>query len=257
MKKILIIEDDFSIRENLEELLRLSEFDVYTAPNGKEGIKMASDILPTLILCDIMMPGIDGYAVKEVLQEKEDTASIPFIFLTAKSETKEIRKGMILGADDYIIKPYESKELIDSIYKRIEKIEDLKNSIIKKEKNVKVEIVADNFLSKDRILVTVNKEPKFITIKNIVYITAAGNYSKVVLEDKTYVMVRKLIKNWEEILPESSFIRINQSTIINLDSLQSIERLSNRSFIMKLKDNDNSFIVSQRYTSKIKSKFQV
>ncbi|MCF6268185.1 MAG: response regulator [Melioribacteraceae bacterium] len=255
MKKILVIEDDLSIRENLNELLTLSEFDVYTAPNGEEGIKMASEVLPALILCDVMMPGKDGYAVKEELYKNEATASIPFIFLSAKSEFREIRKGMILGADDYIIKPYDSKELIESILKRIEKIEFFKKSIVENEKIEKVN--SDKLLSDDRILITVDKKPKFIILKTIVFIKANGNYSKVVLEGDNILMVRKLIKNWEEILPESNFIRINQSEIINLDFLQNIERLSNRSFIMKLKNNDNSFIVSQRYTSKIKSKFQV
>jgi len=257
MKKILVVEDDPTIRENLEELLILSEFDVYTAPNGEEGIKTAAEILPALILCDIMMPGIDGYAVKEALLQKEETATIPFIFLTAKSGMKEIRKGMILVADDYIMKPYESKELVDSILKRIEKFEDLRKSIIKKEKSEEEKNSFNKTLSNNKILITVDKEPKFINLKTIIFIKSDGNYSKVFTEGENKMVVRKLIKNWEEILPENNFIRINQSTIINLDFLQNIEKLSNRSFIMKLKNIENPFVVSQRYTSKIKSKFQV
>jgi CheY-like chemotaxis protein len=94
MKKILIIEDDQTMRENTAEILELAQFKVFTAPNGKIGSMMAKEVKPDLIICDIMMPELDGYGVLHVLAKDPKTASIPFIFLTAKAEKSEIRKGM-------------------------------------------------------------------------------------------------------------------------------------------------------------------
>ena len=106
MKTILLIEDDKALRENTEELLELSGYSVLTAPNGKIGIELVKENLPDIIVCDIMMPVIDGYGVLENLSADEKTKQIPFIFLSAKTEHKEIRKGMDLGADDYLTKPF-------------------------------------------------------------------------------------------------------------------------------------------------------
>src|SRR5690606_41128830 len=99
--KILIIEDNLDIREGTAEILELAGYDVLTAPNGKNGVDIAQSNLPDLIICDIMMPELDGYGVLYLLSKKAETASIPFIFLTAKAERVDIRKGMEMGADDY------------------------------------------------------------------------------------------------------------------------------------------------------------
>ena len=107
MKKILLIEDDVVLRENTEELLELSNYEVVVAPNGKVGVEIAKQNLPNIIVCDIMMPELDGYGVLEALSKNEETRHIPFIFLSAKTERKDVRKGMDLGADDYITKPFE------------------------------------------------------------------------------------------------------------------------------------------------------
>jgi len=123
MKTILLIEDDRALRENTEELLELSGYRVITAPNGKIGIEVAKEILPDVIICDIMMPVIDGYGVLENLSADEKTRQIPFIFLSAKTEHKEIRKGMNLGADDYMTKPFEEEDLISAIESRLAKAE--------------------------------------------------------------------------------------------------------------------------------------
>ncbi|MEP3207554.1 MAG: response regulator [Maribacter sp.] len=121
MKRILLIEDDRALRENTEELLELSGYSVITAPNGKLGIQVAKENLPDIIVCDIMMPEIDGYGVLENLSADENTKPIPFIFLSAKTEHKEIRKGMDLGADDYLTKPFEEEDLISAIESRLAK----------------------------------------------------------------------------------------------------------------------------------------
>ena len=119
--KILIIEDNLDVRENLSEILTLSGYETFTASNGKEGVQMALNHLPDLILCDIMMPELDGYGVLRILSKNAAMTSIPFIFLTAKTELTDIRKGMTLGADDYITKPFDDVELLDTIEVRLQK----------------------------------------------------------------------------------------------------------------------------------------
>ena len=124
-KKILVIEDQEDVRENIAELLDLSNYEPITASNGKEGVKKALEVKPNLILCDIMMPEMDGYEVIYLISKNPEIASIPFIFLTAKSEMSDFRKGMNMGADDYITKPFEEMELLNAIERRLEKYDKL------------------------------------------------------------------------------------------------------------------------------------
>jgi CheY-like chemotaxis protein/CRP-like cAMP-binding protein len=121
MNKLLIIEDHLEVRENLQELLELCNYTVLCAPNGETGIRLALTEQPDLILCDIMMPGLDGYEVLAYLAQQPETAAIPFIFLTAKADKADIRRGMQLGADDYITKPFEEEELLKAIQVRLHK----------------------------------------------------------------------------------------------------------------------------------------
>lgn len=130
MKKILVIEDNREIRENLAELLRLASYEVYETENGKQGMEMALKTRPDLVLCDIMMPVLDGYGVLLMLQKNPITANIPFIFLTAKSERMEVRKGMEMGADDYIIKPFDGTDVINAIEGRLRKAAALRDEVV-------------------------------------------------------------------------------------------------------------------------------
>lgn len=130
-KKILLIEDDPQVRESTAEILGLAHYNVKTAPNGREGIKMAKKEGADLILCDIMMPEIDGYGVLHMLERDPKTASIPFIFLTAKDKRSEMRKGMELGADDYLAKPFEEIELLNAIEGRLKKFDVIKKEFSK------------------------------------------------------------------------------------------------------------------------------
>ncbi len=128
MKKILLIEDNFEVRENTEELLELASYEVITAENGKNGVELAQKEVPDLIICDIMMPELDGYGVLHILNKSTATSGIPFIFLTAKAERSDFRKGMNLGADDYLTKPFDDTELLDAVETRLKK-----SDIIKKD----------------------------------------------------------------------------------------------------------------------------
>ncbi|MCO5247725.1 MAG: response regulator [Chitinophagales bacterium] len=128
MKKILVIEDNLDIRENICETLELYDYETFEAENGEVGIQIAKREIPDIIICDIMMPGIDGYEVLEVLRQDEETAGIPLVFLTAKAEVKDFRKGLRLGADDYITKPFSESELIHTIEIRLKRLDSFKKA---------------------------------------------------------------------------------------------------------------------------------
>jgi two-component system, OmpR family, alkaline phosphatase synthesis response regulator PhoP len=121
MTLILVIEDEEQIRLNIQEILALGEFSVITAADGVQGKNLAKIKSPDLIICDIMMPGMDGFDVLKVLRNDPTTANIPFIFLTAKSERDDLRQGMNLGADDYITKPFEPSEILQAVKARLER----------------------------------------------------------------------------------------------------------------------------------------
>ena len=121
MKRILVIEDEPEMRRNITTVLRLEKFNPLAAENGRVGVELARRERPDLILCDIMMPDLDGHGVLAELRADKDTASIPFIFLTAKGEKADIRSGMNLGADDYLTKPVPKADLLAAIRMRLER----------------------------------------------------------------------------------------------------------------------------------------
>jgi CRP/FNR family transcriptional regulator, polysaccharide utilization system transcription regulator len=137
MKKILLIEDNLEVRENTAEILELSGYHVVTAENGKIGVRLAKQEIPDLIICDIMMPELDGYGVLRILNQSPETATIPFIFLTAKAEKSDFRKGMNLGADDYLTKPFEDVELMEVIEMRLKKSEQLNKTFENNEQGLR------------------------------------------------------------------------------------------------------------------------
>jgi CRP/FNR family transcriptional regulator, cyclic AMP receptor protein len=122
-KRILVIEDNKEVRENIAEILTLSDYTVVTANNGIMGVEAALKEPADLIICDIMMPQLDGYGVLHLLGKHKETRDIPFIFLTAKSEKSDFRKGMEMGADDYLTKPFDGIELLNAIDIRLKKAE--------------------------------------------------------------------------------------------------------------------------------------
>ncbi len=123
MKKILVIEDEPPVRANILELLEAEDFDVIGAENGFIGALWAQQHLPDLVICDVMMPEVDGYEVLQALRQEPTTATIPFIFLTAMADKADIRQGIELGADDYLTKPFTRNELLGAIATRFAKQE--------------------------------------------------------------------------------------------------------------------------------------
>ncbi len=171
MKKILLIEDNQDVRENTATILELENYDIITAENGKKGVEKALLHIPDIILCDIMMPELDGYGVFESLSNNPKTASIPFIYLTAKAEKADMRKGMNLGADDYLTKPFEDDELLEAIECRLQK-----NDFLKREFSKNVQGV-NEFLdeaSKHLNLEELSQDRSLQTYKNKEYIFKEG-----------------------------------------------------------------------------------
>ncbi len=177
MKKILVIDDNNDIRENTAEILDLAGYQTVTAENGKKGVELAIKEKPDLIVCDIMMPDLDGYGVLHLLKKNVDTEQIPFIYLTAKTERGDFRKGMEMGADDYITKPFDDLELLRAIEIRLKKMEILQsqfhsgeqgaNELLKElETSGLIRMDLDSYdveqYSKKQILYNEGKRPKFL-----------------------------------------------------------------------------------------------
>ena len=122
MIKVLVIEDEVTILENISDYLSMNDFQVYTATNGNDGFKLALSVNPDIIISDIMMPGMNGLELLKSLRNDNNTAEIPLIFLTAKSEDNDLRMAMNLGADDYVKKPFRNSDLMASINTRLKKV---------------------------------------------------------------------------------------------------------------------------------------
>jgi CheY-like chemotaxis protein/CRP-like cAMP-binding protein len=133
MKKILVIENNAGIRENIAEILELANYKVFTAEDGKTGIEIALHQRPDLILCDVLMPQLDGYGVLHLIHKNPTIRNTPFIFMSAHADRAEMRKGMELGADDYITIPFEKTELLQAIECRLKRAEWLKQEFVSRE----------------------------------------------------------------------------------------------------------------------------
>lgn len=124
--KIVLIEDNHDVRENVKEILELDGYHVFSAENGKLGVELIRKEQPSIIICDIMMPELDGYGVLKIIRKDDRINHIPFIFLTAKNEMRDMRQGMTLGADDYLAKPFTDLDLLETVSTRLKRVQTLK-----------------------------------------------------------------------------------------------------------------------------------
>lgn len=153
-KKILIIEDDTVMRENTAEILQLANYEVITSDNGKSGLEKAIFFKPDLIICDILMPELDGYGVLQIMMRNKKLQGIPLIFMSAKTKHEDIRRGMDLGASDYITKPFEESELLSAIASRLKRKEIMDSTFKDKaliSKKWRIEEIEEIFQFKDEI----------------------------------------------------------------------------------------------------------
>lgn len=179
---ILLIEDNNEIRENTAEILELANYKVSTAENGKIGVELALKEKPDLIICDIMMPVLDGYGVLHLLNKNPDLASIPFIFLTAKAERSDFRRGMEMGADDYITKPFTDIELLNAIDSRLKKIELLQKNYPPDDKGMQEMLL--EFEGKNALQhITENRPENQYRKKQVIY--SKGNHPQKLFYVKT------------------------------------------------------------------------
>ncbi|MDP4173972.1 MAG: response regulator [Bacteroidota bacterium] len=253
MEKILLIEDESPLSNNLKILLEEEGYKVYQAANGIDGIKLAHEEIPDLIISDIMMPGLDGYQVLEIFNSDRIISGIPFIFLSAKAEMENFRAGMQLGADDYLTKPIKAPELLQAVKVRLKKHKAL---LAKAQKQHDKSSIPEKD-SSEAVMLKVNDKIELVSKKNIICIEALGESSKVYLKNGQKIIVSKLLKLWQSVLPENEFIRIHRSTLININFIEKFEPWFQRSLKVYLKNTDMAFIVSKRYASKLKDIFSL
>lgn len=242
MNSILVIEDNEDIRETTAEILELAGYKAYTAENGKVGVELAFQIKPDVIVCDIMMPILDGYGVLHLLNKNESTKNIPFIFLTAKAERTDMRKGMEMGADDYITKPFEEVELLTAIQTRLKKksllektypdnIEGVSSFIVDLKEEGLVKHLTEQYdtvsYSKKQVLYQEGKRPRFLyyiasgkvkTVKNnedgkeyITNLMASGEFVGhiPIIEEKSYDDSAIAMEDSEILqVPKDDFLKI-------------------------------------------------
>lgn len=252
--KIIVIEDEVNVRENIVTLLKEEGYAAYPAENGYDGIELIKNSDPDLVLCDIIMEGIDGYDVLKITRNIIDKP-VPFIFLTAKVDSTDLRKGMELGADDYLFKPFKVRELLAAVKTRLinqQKNEKYYSSPKENSNTEKVDNKEKNYKFQDKILLKIGNEPKFISIKDIKVILAENQYSKIILSNNNSFLLKKSLNKWENNLPSEHFLRIHRSTIINTDFINNIESWFKNTYKIKIKGLAKDFIISRRNAAKLK-----
>ncbi|MFA7288841.1 MAG: response regulator [Melioribacteraceae bacterium] len=244
--KILVIEDEKNLNDNIVTLLTESGYEVKSAFDGLKGIYLAKEFNPDLILCDIAMPEIDGYEVLKNLLEDHSFPLVPFIFLTAKVEREDLRRGMELGADDYIFKPFKAADLLNSVKTRLKKHEIIisKLKISPDEKNN----ITKKYAIDDKIFIDSSSNPIYLKISEIKSIVADNQYTILNSSNNKKYFLRKTIKSWEEVLPAKSFLRIHRSTIINSEYISRIEKWYNGQFRVYLREQQEPLMISKRYS---------
>ncbi|MBU1101827.1 MAG: response regulator [Bacteroidetes bacterium] len=247
--KILIIEDEFDVAENLACILEEVGYEVKTACNGLEGLRKIREYKPALVLCDIMMPKLDGYGVLEEIQLDKDIDDVPFIFLTAKVEINDLRKGMELGADDYLFKPIKADSLVRAVEARITKYKEKKKETPKPESNEE----SDKTMNEEStIFITIDNHPQFLKVNQITAISSVNQYTTLCLANNRKVTFRKSLNVWEATLPKSIFLRIHRSTIVNTNYITRVEKWLKFTFRVYIDGIDKPFEISKRYASRIK-----
>lgn len=241
MSKILILEDDENVRLPLIDLLEAESYDVVAAADGKAGLELARKEKPDLIVSDIMMPELDGHGVFEALQKDPITAIIPFIFLTAKTDPSDVREGLGLGADDYITKPFEQDDLLDSIEVRLKKYERISEAALK----------ADDNPEYDQIFIKDGESCWFVEYEKIRLLESEDNYVRVFF-DKEKPLISRTLNYLEERLPAKLFFRANRKQIINLKWIRHIQPWFNGGLLVTMKD-DNKVQMSRRAAQSFKS----
>jgi CheY-like chemotaxis protein len=268
--KILLIDDEADFRQVISRSLLKHGFEVLEAADGKEGLRRAAESVPDLILCDLMMPQMNGYEVLAALRGEEKLAGIPVIFLTAQSEPAEVRQGMNLGADDYLTKPAKILDVVGAIKARLarrqaerqrqerqleramqtfaERVNDLRQLTAASAPDPRL---AGSFLVKTLA------ERRLVRLSEIKAILADGEYCWVYWDkNQKGALLRKSLKQWQSELPAEQFIRVHRRAIINLAFLDRIERLHSGRLQIHLREMPEPILVSLSQTSALNRKLK-
>ncbi|MBI3124437.1 MAG: response regulator [Ignavibacteriales bacterium] len=269
MKKILLIEDNVDLAENISSLLEKDGYIIQTAFTGEDGLSTFIDFKPDLILCDILLPGINGYSVLKRLKKMEGILLPIFIFITAKNQRDELRQGMVLGADDYITKPFTHEELLLAIKVQFEKRTNTMKKLnafseMRRPANGKANAIFSNKSSSEKeiaghneyIFLKSKKETGFHLINKIIVIKSLKDYTNIYLKDDKSIMLHRTLVEWEKKLPAEKFLRIHKQTLINRDYIENIEQTTSNRFLITLINYPKKLEVSQRYSRKLKKLFQ-
>lgn len=242
MTRILVIEDDEQVRLPLVDLLEINGFEVQSAENGLEGIRLARADPPDLIISDIMMPEVDGYSVLQAMQNNPETAVIPFLFLSAKTNASDIREGLGLGADDYLVKPYQGHELLAAIRTRLEKHERIARTATR----TTAESTIDHIFIKD------GNKCWFVEFDDLRLIESEENFVRLFFHDET-PLIHRTLNSMEERLPSNRFFRANRRQVINLKWIQTIKPWFNGGLHLTMKDK-KTVEMSRRAAQEFKSR---
>jgi DNA-binding response OmpR family regulator len=247
MKKLIVIEDDEILAENIKLLFESEGYSVSVACDGMEGLEVIKSTNPDIIICDINMPRMSGFKLKEELNKSKKLSNIQLIFLTAKTQISDLREGMGLGADDYIFKPYSSDELLKIVKLRLDKreriIEDIKFSF--------AEAKSNRYKISDTFLVKGNKKSRIVRIAKIKLILADAQYSQIILENNKKITMRISLNQWEQKLPNEIFKRIHRSKIVNFNFVELLYLKANTHYL-KLKNWDEKVSISRRRYNQLK-----
>ena len=263
MKKILLLEDNLPLAQNIKALLESEGFDVFHVANSEDAFYIIENEIIDLILCDIMLPGIDGYEFLKIIREKLNINTPPFIFITAKSRRVDQRKCMELGADDFISKPFTIDELINAINVQLKKREILieqsdnsNNSEILnyvEEKTLGTSKIKEQKLQYNGYLFIDEKDEQgYFPLNKLVYIKSMKDYTQLIFNNSKKILVRKTLTHWEKTLPIVYFVRIHRQTIINLEYLDRLEKDINYTYKVYLKTIEEPLKISQRYSRKLR-----
>ena len=247
VSKILIIDDEDEFRHVIIKFLSKQGFEVMAASDGKAGVGLAAERLPDLIVCDLNMPGMDGYEVLATLRTDERLADIPIIFLTGQSHPSQVRHGMSLGADDYLTKPVVLADLQSAIQVRLSRRQ-AQQQRQKQQIERAVELLGavkpdqrDPLLGS--FLVKTPAEKRLVKVGEIERIIAYGEYSWVYWHKHPKgALLRKSLKQWLSELPGEQFIRVHRRAIVNLAWMERIEKLPDGRMAIEIGDSPAAII---------------
>jgi DNA-binding response OmpR family regulator len=270
LAKILLIDDESDLRQVIAKALLKHGFEVLEAADGQEGLRRAAESLPDLILCDLLMPRMNGYEFLAALRRDENLSGIPVIFLTGQSEPAEIRHGMNLGADDYLTKPANLPDLLGAIQARLarrqserqrqeKQLERAKALFEQRVQDLRKRTAAslpDPRLAGTILLKTMT-ERRLVKLSDIKAILADGEYCWVYwAQGQKGALLRKSLKQWQSELPAEQFIRVHRRAIINLAFMERIERLSSGRLQIHLREMPEPILVSLSQTSVLNRKLK-